>query len=103
MVSVEQSILNALTILKPRYVDLRNESSMHSVPDLSETHFKLTIVSDDFEGKRHVERHQLVYGLLSDQLSGPVHALSMTTFTLDEWTRNNRDIAKSPRCISGSP
>ncbi|MBV33412.1 MAG: BolA family transcriptional regulator [Porticoccaceae bacterium] len=99
---VEQSILSALEALKPSFLDLRNESSLHSVPNHSETHFKLIIVSDDFEGKRQVKRHQLVYGLLSDQLSGSVHALSMTTFTKDEWIDASWDIAESPNCMGGS-
>ncbi len=99
---IEQSILSALETLKPSFLDLRNESSLHSVPNDSETHFKLIIVSDAFEGKTQVKRHQLVYGLLSDQLSGPVHALSMTTFTTYEWTDAKRGIVESPKCMGGS-
>ena len=99
---IEQSILSALAVLKPHFLDLRNESFLHSVPKHSETHFKLTIVSDVFEQKRHVQRHQLVFSLLSDQLSGPVHSLSMTTLTLDEWNRASREIVESPKCMGGS-
>ena len=44
---------------------LENESHMHSVPKNSETHFKLVLVTPDFDGKRKVARHQQVYALVS--------------------------------------
>ena len=37
---------------------------MHNVPPGSESHFKVTLVSDKFDGLRLVKRHQEVYGLL---------------------------------------
>jgi stress-induced morphogen len=42
------------------------------------------IVSPEFEGKRLVQRHQLVYKLLDDELKAGVHALSMDTKTPTE-------------------
>jgi len=47
----------------------------------AETHFKLRVVSAAFEGLPTVRRHRLVYGLLSDELKGPVHALNLDTKT----------------------
>jgi stress-induced morphogen len=45
---------------------------------------RLEIVSDAFEGKRLVQRHQLIYKLLDEELKGSVHALSMDTKTPTE-------------------
>ncbi len=33
------------------FLDAVNESDMHNVPEGSESHFKITIVSPEFEGK----------------------------------------------------
>ncbi|MEZ5448086.1 MAG: BolA family protein [Thiolinea sp.] len=33
---------------------------MHNVPPSSESHFKVTIVSDEFEGKALVARHRMI-------------------------------------------
>ncbi len=49
-----------------------------------ETHFRLKIVSADFSGKRSVERHRMVYDLLSAEIADGVHALAMTTLTPEE-------------------
>jgi acid stress-induced BolA-like protein IbaG/YrbA len=48
-------------------------------------HFFATIVSPDFEGKRLIQRHQLVYAALGDRMREEIHALSMKTLTPAEW------------------
>ena len=49
-------------------------------------HWSATIVSSAFEGKRAVQRHQLVYATLGAKMhTDEVHALSMKTFTPTEW------------------
>jgi acid stress-induced BolA-like protein IbaG/YrbA len=48
-------------------------------------HFDAVIVSADFEGKRLVARHQLVYKALGDRMREEVHALSMKTLTPAEY------------------
>ncbi len=47
-------------------------------------HFEALIVSRLFEGKRLVQRHQLVYRALGDRMREEIHALSMRTLTPDE-------------------
>jgi acid stress-induced BolA-like protein IbaG/YrbA len=48
-------------------------------------HFFATIVSDEFEGKNRVARHQRVYQALGDRMRAEIHALSMKTLTPAEW------------------
>ncbi|AXV72956.1 BolA family protein [Ralstonia nicotianae] len=48
-------------------------------------HFFATIVSVQFEGKRLIQRHQLVYAALGDRMRAEIHALSMKTLTPAEW------------------
>lgn len=44
-------------------------------------HFEAVIVSSLFEGKRLIQRHQLVYAALGDRMREEIHALSMQTLT----------------------
>ena len=44
-------------------------------------HFEALIVSDQFDGKRLVQRHQLVYAALGERMREEIHALSMRTLT----------------------
>ncbi|MGA7985384.1 MAG: BolA/IbaG family iron-sulfur metabolism protein [Burkholderiales bacterium] len=48
-------------------------------------HFQALIVSQQFEGRNRVQRHQLVYGALGDRMREEIHALSMRTLTPQEW------------------
>jgi acid stress-induced BolA-like protein IbaG/YrbA len=48
-------------------------------------HFYATIVSNAFEGKRLIARHQLVYAALGDRMREEIHALSMKTLTPEEF------------------
>jgi BolA protein len=86
----------------PSYFLVENESHMHSVPANSETHFKLTLVSDEFLNKRKVARHQAVYKTLAQELAGEVHALTMHLYTLEEWAQVNQQTPSSPQCLGGS-
>jgi len=87
--------------LTPIRLDVINESHMHSVPPNSETHFKLVIVSDSFNDLSLVSRHRTVNKLLATQLQNGVHALSMHTYTADEWEARGGDVPVSPPCMGG--
>jgi|TARA_B110000879_G_scaffold129987_1_gene170771 BolA protein len=100
---VERSITDKLSAhFDAQTLQVTNESFMHSVPAGSESHFKLVIVCDQFDGQRLVQRHQSVYKLLADDLAGPVHALALHTYTISEWAEKNAVAPESPNCLGGS-
>ena len=86
--------------LAPRHLEVINESHMHNVPANSETHFKVVVASEAFSGRRAVARHQMIYQLLAEELAGPVHALALHTYDLDEWPEATA--SESPPCLGGS-
>ncbi|PID44377.1 MAG: BolA family transcriptional regulator [Proteobacteria bacterium] len=79
-----------------------NESGTHNVPAGSETHFKVVVVSPDFDGKRKVARHQSVYRVLEEEMQNGVHALALQLFTPDEWEQSGKSLPDSPNCMGGS-
>ena len=80
---------------------LENESHMHSGPAV-DSHFKLIVISDDFVGKRAVQRHQSIYGLMSTLMNNPIHALAMHLFSKAEWREKEDKQLLSPKCLGGS-
>jgi acid stress-induced BolA-like protein IbaG/YrbA len=48
-------------------------------------HFEAVIVSPLFRGKNRVQQHQLVYRALGDRMREEIHALSMQTYTPEDW------------------
>ncbi len=91
---IEQKLKQGLSI---QHLVIENESHMHSGP-ATDSHFKLVVVAEDFAGKRPVARHQLVYGLLADELAGPVHALALHLFSPEEWQTKSAAVPASPNC-----
>lgn len=49
------------------------------------THFAALVVADEFEGKRAIARHQLVYKALGSLVGNEIHALSIRALTPAEW------------------
>ncbi len=97
---IKTQITNKLTeYFHPAHIAVVNESSMHSVPVDSETHFKVTLVSNDFEGLSQVRRHQAVYRVLSVELQSGVHALALHTYSPIEWGDEGK-VIDSPQCMS---
>ena len=49
------------------------------------THFEALVVAAEFEGKRPIARHQLVYQCLGSLVGNEIHALSIRALTPDEY------------------
>jgi stress-induced morphogen len=99
---VENHIIAKLTTaFSPSYLQVFNESHMHSVPANSETHFKVVIAAGSFASKRQVQRHQAIYACLAEELQSGVHALALHTFSSDEWAVSAM-VPESPACLGGS-
>ena len=95
---IEQAIIEKLNqALMPELLRVENESHQHSVPPNSETHFKVTVVSAEFDKLRAVQRHQRIYKVLAEELAGPVHALALHTYSPIEWSQQPK-VAESPNC-----
>jgi BolA protein len=79
---VKHTITNKLReAFSPESLDVVDESHLHEGhaghrPG-GETHFRVYIVSDAFEGKSRVERHRMINATLAAELAGRVHALAI--------------------------
>ncbi len=90
----------------PEHLEVVNESHRHNVPEGSESHFKVVIVSDDFKDKMLIARHRLVNKILEDELKqeqseGGIHALALHTMTMEEWFKKG-NAPESPECLGGN-
>ncbi len=50
------------------------------------SHFEAIVVSDAFAGKSLLQKQRMVMAMVNEQIaSGELHALSIKTFTPEEW------------------
>ena len=75
--SIEQSIRAGLAVT---HVQVTGDGA----------HFEAVIVSPSFAGLNRVRQHQLVYAALGDRMRAEIHALSMKTFSPEEWAARLR-------------
>ena len=98
----EQIEIKLKKVFNPEYFEVRNESHKHNVPPGSESHFKLVIVSDAFNGRGLRERHQMVYQALDEEMSNSIHALSLQVKTPEQWGNSEKQIQQTPVCRGGT-
>mmetsp|Transcript_24605 Transcript_24605/g.32029 ORF Transcript_24605/g.32029 Transcript_24605/m.32029 type:complete len:157 (-) Transcript_24605:137-607(-) len=86
---IQQLILGSL---KPYHIELIDDSASHAGHEgaagySGESHFKLHVVSESFDGLNRVKRHQLVYSTLGDLMKTKIHALNIKAQTVVEFTK----------------
>ena len=101
--SVQERIEGKLgSAIDLKHLEVINESGNHNVPAGSESHFKVVLVSEEFDDKRLIERHKQVNRVLKDELANDIHALAIHTYTESEWRAKNGEAPMSPPCLGGS-
>jgi BolA protein len=96
---IESKIQDAFSPVHLKVVD---ESHMHSVPPGAESHFRVLVVSERFEGQGLVARHRALNQLLREELQGGMHALALHIWTPQEWFDRGGAAPQSPPCLGGS-
>lgn len=96
---IEQKLIESFS---PMHVEVIDESHTHNVPDGSESHFKVTLVSEQFNGKMLIARHREVNSTLKEELENGIHALALHTMTPQEWFDKGGVAPASPPCLGGS-
>lgn len=74
--------------LAAEHVEVVDESHLHRGHPGARSgggHFRAVIVSARFEGLGALDAQRLVYRVLSDEMTGEIHALAMKTLTPAQW------------------
>jgi BolA family transcriptional regulator, general stress-responsive regulator len=88
-VTMQERIVTRLTAaLDPILLDVVDESDRHAghagAREGGGTHYRIQVVSAEFESKSRIERHRLVYGLLTAEFADGLHALALVAKTPSE-------------------
>lgn len=96
---IQQQLINKFI---PLHIEVIDESHSHNVPEGSESHFKVILVSEQFSEKSLIARHREVNSALKEEFEQGMHALALHTMTPDEWFAKGGDYPQSPPCLGGS-
>ena len=67
-----------------RRIEAGIDDAQAQVRTADEVHFEAVVVAPAFQGKRTLQRHQMVYGAIGEAVGGEIHALSLRTLTPEE-------------------
>jgi BolA protein len=86
---VTQAIRDKLTAaFQPERLEVVDDSARHAghagAREGGESHFNVVIVAEAFKGRSRIQRQRDIYTALSEELAGPVHALSVKAFAPGE-------------------
>ena len=77
----ERIVARLTAALHPVDLDVIDESDRHAghtgAREGGGTHYRVRVVSAQFERRSRVERHRLVYGLLEAEFADGLHALAL--------------------------
>ena len=86
----------------PTVLVVENETHRHQVPADAESHFKITLVTEQFDSLSRIARHRAVNEFLQAEFKQGLHALSLQLFSPKEWALKGPGVANPPPCRGGS-
>ncbi len=97
---IQQRLQDELRVLSPELLEITNESDNHAGPKGRESHFRVRVVSERFQGLNRVKRHRRIHELVADLLQTPggIHALALELYTPQEWAQRKGQGVASPPC-----
>ena len=81
---IKNKIKNYIDIIEIEIIDESENHANHS-SNSGGGHYRALIISNDFENKNLVERHQMIYKVLGELMTNEIHAFSMKTMTENEF------------------
>ena len=81
---IKNNIKSKINIIKIEIIDQSANHANHP-GNSGGGHYKALIISNDFDGKNLVERHQMIYKALGELMTTEIHAFSMKTITSEEF------------------
>jgi BolA protein len=87
MTNTVESLKQALATLQPTLIEIQDDSALHAghAGNKGGGHYTLLIVSDAFQGKPLIKRHQLIYDAVGTLMNSAIHALSIQAKTPEEY------------------
>ena len=83
MIMQERIVARLTAALDPILLDVVDESDRHAghagAREGGGTHYRVRVVSAKFDRHSRIERHRLVYGLLTEEFADGLHALALVT------------------------
>jgi len=87
--AIEDALVDGLEADHVKVVDNSAGHANHTGSEDGGGHFAVEVVSRAFRGLSRIAAQKLVYETLAELMANDIHALSMRTFTPEQWTADH--------------
>ncbi|QCO71018.1 BolA family protein [Buchnera aphidicola] len=85
--------------IKISFIEIYDDSSCHNSSEKGITHLRIIIISNDFVDHKLIDRHRIIFSILSDKIKKKIYSLTLNTYTLDEWKNKKFKISNNTKCL----
>jgi BolA family transcriptional regulator, general stress-responsive regulator len=89
---IQQTLTEKLQAKIVKITDQSDRHKHHKQSPQGSGHYEAIIVAEIFTGKTLMQQHRLVYNSLATEMQTTIHALSLSTFTPQQWADSLRSI-----------
>ena len=80
------------------YLKIYNDNQKHILQNNSINHFRLIIVSKNFNNLSLIHRHKKIYSILSQYIPKKIYSLQIFTYDIQEWITIPKKINIAIQC-----
>jgi BolA protein len=88
--AIEDALIDGLEADHVEVVDNSDGHINHVGTERGGGHFSVVVVSRTFRGLSRIAAQKLVYETLAELMANDIHALSMRTFSPEQWAADHR-------------
>ena len=93
---IEQKLRDTL---HPEFLEVHNDSEMHQENLGDESHMRVNLVSQEFDGMKLLQRHRMVQQIIKEE-QAQIHALVLNLMTPAEWEARGGRAINPPPCAN---
>ncbi|QCI25662.1 BolA family transcriptional regulator [Buchnera aphidicola (Sitobion avenae)] len=80
-------------------IEIYDDSPFHNHTEKGLTHLRITIVSNHFIDQKLIDRHRIIFAILSELFKKKIYSLTLNVYTLHEWNDKKFKKNNNSKCL----
>lgn len=82
-----------------KFIEIYDDSLFHNHSEKGLTHLRIIIVSNYFFEQKLIDRHRIIFSILSEILKKKIYSLTLNAYTLHEWKYKQFKKINNSQCL----
>ncbi len=85
--------------IKINFIQIYDDSSFHNHSKKNLTHLRIIIISNDFTNQEFLNRHRMIFSILSEITKEKIYSITLNTYTTAEWKYKKYKKMSVSKCL----